>query len=525
MNLKLLLALVTMVALIFSGCQTTEPAPDRVPLDYLAARFYDFMDIFEFNAGFDLTFDNFYVVAAIEPLALGGGYYDSEKLGLDGRLFGRWRETRTEADFLFDCLIGYEKTPTRGNRYLFDGMYKPMTSFRHDDGQPYRAWGVTQRLFDREHHPFDATAEIYLFFIGIDLGLSPVELLDFVAGIFTIDAFSDDDYVNPQGWDPSATGAVERSDASDVAIILPGITRTRGFREQRFSVDDISTVPPCPGLLITLQHVPGTPPRSVPEKVTRTAPAPPMSAPPQEEPAVLTLESVPKKKQDDTPKKAAEKPQEKPSAEAQEEMMVITLESIPSTEKSKTATEKKKPAKPEAKAQEKEAKTATPKTDAVKKEETKSAGVADIDVADDGSMVVTLESVAPSETQAAKPAPSPGAEAGEKVAAHGDRSRPGQRAEIVSTPAKNPTPMIPPEMMSAYKTEFGRTDFHESEDLFRLATWCADKGLQRKSIWHLRQTIALDPIHAEARRMLGYVRYGRMWVRANPVDLNSKAGD
>ncbi len=503
MNLKLLLALVTMVALIFSGCQTVKPAPDRVPLDYLSARLYDFMDIFEFNVGFDLTFDNFYVVAAVEPLALGGGYYDSEKLGLDGRLFGRWRETRTEANFLFDCLIGYEKTPIRGNRYLFDGRYKPMTSFRHDDGQPYRAWGVTQRLFDREHHPFDATAEIYLFFIGFDLGVSPIELLDFVAGIFTIDAFSDDDFVNPMGWDPSATGAEVPSDASDVAVILPGITRTRGLPTRPFSIDDISTVPPCPGLLITLQHVPGTPTGQEPRKISRTAPAPPMSAPPQDEPIVMTLESVPKKKQDDKPKKTSKKPQK--------EMMVITLESIPSSEKK--SDQKKKPTKPAAKPQEKPVKAAPRKTEQSKKEEAKPAGAASADAADDGAMVVTLESVAASQPES------------KKVAASGDRPSAKDMAGVVSTPAKNPTPMIPPEMLSDYKTEFGRTNFHESEELFRLATWCADKGLERKSIWHLRQTIALDPIHSEARRMLGYVRYERMWVRTNPVDLASKARD
>ena len=499
MNLKLSLALIAMAALILSGCQSTEPAPDRVPLGYFSARFYDFMDIFEFNAGFDLTFDNFYVVAAVEPLALGGGYYDSEKLGLDGRLFGRWRETRTEADFLFDCLIGYEKTPIRGNRYLFDGMYKPMTSFRQDDGQPYRAWGVTQRLFDREHHPFDATAGIYLFFIGFDLGVSPIELLDFVAGIFTIDAFSEDDYVNPMGWDPSATGAEASSDASEVAIILPGITRTRGFSESPFTIDDISTVPPCPGLLITLQHVPGTPSSGrEPEEISLTAPAPPMSAPPQDEPMVVTLESVPEKK-----------PQEETTEKPQEEMMMITLESVPSSNKK---SDQQKPSTTADKPQEKPETTAPPKKDQAIEEKEKPASAAHVDVPDDRSMVVTLESVPASRSESTtKTDPQDWTVAKDSVG-------------VVSTPAKNPTPMIPLEMMDAYKEEFVRTDFNQSEELFRLAKWCADRGLERKSIWHLRQTIALDPIHAEARRMLGYIRYGQMWVRGRPVDLVSRSG-
>jgi len=490
------------------------------------------MDIFEFNAGFDLTFDNFYVVAAVEPLALGGGYYDSDKLGLDGRMFGRWHETRTEADFLFDCLIGYEKQPQRGNRYLFDGMYKPMTSFRHDDGQPFRSWGLTQRLFDREHYPFDATAEIYLFFFGVDLGLSPIELLDFVAGIFTIDAFCDDDYVNPMGWDSSGTGMGTSSDASEVAIILPGITRTRGIPSDAFDLDDISTAPPRPGFLITLEHVPVAPDGREPEKISLTAPAPPMTAPPQDEDEeiVVTLESVPKEEQEDKPEKAPKKPQEKTTQKAKdsnEGMMVITLESVSGSD------QKKKPAEkadaPPVKTPNKKAVEISPrKTEPGKKNETKPAtaagaspadpGAADAATVDDGAILFTLESVEPTP----KETPTPVAEKPTLP----KRGKPAASATVrPSTASKNPTPMVPREMMDDYKKMFGSTDFHKPEELFKLANWCAEKGLERKSIWHLRQTIALDPIHAEARRMLGYVRYGRMWVRAKPVDLTARQGD
>lgn len=209
-------------SLAAAGCQSVETPPDGVPLDYLSARLYDFMDVFELNAGADITLDNAFAVVALEPLAIGGGLYDSEKIGIQGRQVGRWREQRTEMNFLVDCLVQYDKTPRRGNRYLFDSLYAPQANTLRESNLPFREWGMSHRLFDSENQTLDISAEVYLLVLGIDVGISPVELLDFVGGIFTFDGISNDDWENPRGWGTSAVVTINQGpEPSQVAIIVP----------------------------------------------------------------------------------------------------------------------------------------------------------------------------------------------------------------------------------------------------------------------------------------------------------------
>ncbi len=73
----------------------------------------------------------------------------------------------------------------------------------------------------------------------------------------------------------------------------------------------------------------------------------------------------------------------------------------------------------------------------------------------------------------------------------------------------------------------GRTVLHEyyervaalgtgprAAQVFELALWARDRGLNRYNNALLQWTVALDPDHAEARRMLGYVRDEGRWVPA-----------
>ncbi len=290
MKLICLFALVLTAGLGVSGCQSVDSPTDRVPLGYAPARLYDFMDIFELNAGFDLTFDNIYGSVAIEPLAVGGGYYESDKLGMDGRIFGRWKETRTEIGFIIDCLVHYEKTPRRGNRYLFDDLYSPFTSSTSDEYIPFKEWGLSHRIFDMERNPLDITAELYLFFIGLDVGISPQEILDFVLGIFTFDGVSDDDYENPRGWCATALARMEgERESSELTIVLA----EPPAEESNLAIEEVTTAPPDPEFMtITLDSTPPTVAAAAP------SPAPEMMLTmgnvPQEEPEMtLTMESVP----------------------------------------------------------------------------------------------------------------------------------------------------------------------------------------------------------------------------------------
>jgi len=47
---------------------------------------------------------------------------------------------------------------------------------------------------------------------------------------------------------------------------------------------------------------------------------------------------------------------------------------------------------------------------------------------------------------------------------------------------------------------------------WEMAEWCQESGLDEQRRRHLVSIIGLDPDHAEARRLLGYARYGSKWM-------------
>ena len=61
----------------------------------------------------------------------------------------------------------------------------------------YEEWGLTPRCRDHERRFLDVVAEVHLLSIGVDVSLSPIELVDFITGLFFIDVVSDDDWVTP----------------------------------------------------------------------------------------------------------------------------------------------------------------------------------------------------------------------------------------------------------------------------------------------------------------------------------------
>jgi hypothetical protein len=82
----------------------------------------------------------------------------------------------------------------------------------------------------------------------------------------------------------------------------------------------------------------------------------------------------------------------------------------------------------------------------------------------------------------------------------------------------------------------GRSDLHEYKErldaigacpsaaqLFELAEWAQDRGLIRYVNGLLTQAIALDPDHAEARSLLGYVKYEGNWMFASERDAILKS--
>jgi len=180
----------------FSGCGTLDTEPGPKKLNYLSARFFDMMDILELNMGVDSQV-SLYAVASVEPFAVGGGLYDGEKLGMDGRLFGQWSEKRMEIDLAIEGFVRYNKTPNAGNSYLRDAFYSPHSNTLSTDDAFYKDWGLSPRYDDHEKRILDITAEVHLIALGIDVGISPVETLDFITGLFGIDVICNDDWASP----------------------------------------------------------------------------------------------------------------------------------------------------------------------------------------------------------------------------------------------------------------------------------------------------------------------------------------
>lgn len=56
-----------------------------------------------------------------------------------------------------------------------------------------------------------------------------------------------------------------------------------------------------------------------------------------------------------------------------------------------------------------------------------------------------------------------------------------------------------------------------ADEQTELAAWCDEQGLRAERRRHLRRAVELDPDHAAARRALGYVRVGALWVDGRRV--------
>lgn len=53
---------------------------------------------------------------------------------------------------------------------------------------------------------------------------------------------------------------------------------------------------------------------------------------------------------------------------------------------------------------------------------------------------------------------------------------------------------------------------HTVQGQWSLAEWCKEMGLVSERKRHLQEVLALDPDHAEARKALGYQRFGNRWL-------------
>lgn len=157
--------------------QTLEKVPLRGTGGYFKARMYDFADMFGLSLLFGFGLDA--NVRATQFFQIGGGVYDARRLGFIGRFAGWWREQRSEGG----VSLSYGQRLTRMDKegpiqkYFPNGFYKrPETANLDSKDRTVDEIGVT------------AVAGVP----GIDVAFRPVELFDFLLGIFTLDIKKDD---------------------------------------------------------------------------------------------------------------------------------------------------------------------------------------------------------------------------------------------------------------------------------------------------------------------------------------------
>lgn len=62
-----------------------------------------------------------------------------------------------------------------------------------------------------------------------------------------------------------------------------------------------------------------------------------------------------------------------------------------------------------------------------------------------------------------------------------------------------------------------------AQQLFELALWCKKHGLQKQALRHLKEVLKFDPNHEGARKLLGYVRKDKRWVKVKPTKKEPKS--
>ena len=74
-----------------------------------------------------------------------------------------------------------------------------------------------------------------------------------------------------------------------------------------------------------------------------------------------------------------------------------------------------------------------------------------------------------------------------------------------------------------YEKKRSRINKRNYKKLFKLARWCKKHtGLRPEMLELSERVLALKPSHRKARRLLGYFREGKKWVKAGPLALNVK---
>jgi hypothetical protein len=150
--------------------------PGAMVGDYFLHRFLDLVDIIDFSIGAGPGF--LINVRATKLAQAVGGISDSWRIGFRGRSAGVWREKRRECGV---SLLYYQKV----QRERITGWVE---SFRADemDLDTADVYGGDK---DRAFTGIGATIHVGIL---VDVNVQPMQAVDFILGIFTIDVLDDD---------------------------------------------------------------------------------------------------------------------------------------------------------------------------------------------------------------------------------------------------------------------------------------------------------------------------------------------
>ena len=192
--------LVMLSTLVLIGFTSTIPANisevGEIVGRYFQDRANDFLDIFRvrLSAARQAKGFGFHIRATCVAQA-GALYFEGEHFGLDRRAIGVWREKRFAGGLSAMYFTDITNDIVYGNRFTdVDDVWS----------ETQERGIVRNNIYwdDGRNHPFSIGAEVQLGILpGVDIGLYPTELVDFVVGIFTLDPWDDDlmriEYLRP----------------------------------------------------------------------------------------------------------------------------------------------------------------------------------------------------------------------------------------------------------------------------------------------------------------------------------------
>ncbi len=137
-------------------------------------RWMDLWDVVEadiaFGQGFGVN------AHATEILQAGMGTWEGTSMGLRGRAWGMWEESKTHRGLGPWYWIDVERSPLWGTKNLFDHEYE------------YTGWDIMEetgdKAIDQDWTSIGASAQVLA--VGAHVAASPLEAVDFIAGLIPV---------------------------------------------------------------------------------------------------------------------------------------------------------------------------------------------------------------------------------------------------------------------------------------------------------------------------------------------------